>query len=247
MEYRSIFISDLHLGSPACRSDLVCDFLKNNNTQNLYLVGDILDLWSLKRNLHWPENHSNVISLILQHAKSGTNVYYILGNHDKDLRQFLHLNIKISNIQISNQVVHRGLCGGLYLVIHGDQFDKVIQSKTGKFWTWLGSHLYNVLLKANTSINWFRSKLKLKYWSFADFCKRNLKSSLKFMTRFEVEASNFARGKGYDGVICGHIHNCKIKDYAGISYMNSGDWVDCCTAIVETKEGDFKLITWSKP
>ena len=245
MKYKTIFISDVHLGSRGCQADLLFDFLKHNQADNLYLVGDILDIWALKRELYWPQSHTNVLKQILSASKNGTKIYYILGNHDKEFRRFLNLELQFGNISIHNQLPYISGEGKKYLVIHGDQFDSIIQSKTGPILTWVGNHAYSQLLRVNILINRLRKRYKLKYWSLADFMKRNTKQVLDFMNYFEDAAINYAKKSGYDGVICGHIHYYKIKEHDSLLYMNDGDWVDCCSALVETYDNKFKIIKWT--
>ena len=245
MKYRTICISDAHLGSRGCQAHLLCDFLNHNQADKLYLVGDIIDIWAIKRSVYWPQSHTDVLMQILKAAERGTKVYYILGNHDHHLRNFLDFNLNVCNIRISEQTNHIGVDGKNYLVVHGDAFDAVISSKAGKYWTWIGSQAYSLLLWLNIAINKVRRFFKLKYWSFADYCKRNTKRAINFVNHFEQTITDHAKRKGYDGVICGHVHSACIKDFDGVCYMNDGDWVDCCSALVENLDGSFEIIQWT--
>ena len=245
-DYRAVFISDVHLGSRGCQAELLCDFLDTVKTDDLYLIGDFIDMWAMKRYSYWPDSHSEVVCRVLDMSREGTRVHYAIGNHDEDLRRFIEIGLTVGNVSIDNSFTHVGKKGKRYTVVHGDIFDSVISSKTGWFWMWAGSHLYDALLTCNTVINFFRKRLGMNYWSLADFMKRNLKKVVGYMTCFEEIAVTHAVTNNYNGVICGHIHNAKIMDYDGAVYMNDGDWVDCCSAIVETRDGEFKLIRYRR-
>lgn len=244
MKYKSIFISDTHLGTRGCQAELLCHFLKTNTSENLYIVGDFIDMWALKRSTYWPQSHTNVIRQILTASKRGTIVYYVLGNHDEDLRKFLHFDLNFGRIKISNREDHIGVDNNKYLVIHGDLFDAIIMHKTGKFWSWIGNHLYTALMRLNIVVNTIRSKFNLKYWSFASFCKRKTKRVIDFFNHFETAITIYSKDRGYSGVICGHIHSPSISFVNGAHYMNCGDWVDSCSAVVEHYDGTFEIIRW---
>jgi len=238
--YRTIFISDTHLGTRGCKADLLCDFLKHNTCDELYLVGDIIDGWRIKRGWYWPQSHTNVIRRILTAAKRDTRVYYILGNHDEDLRKFVPFDISFGRIAISNKRTHVGATGKQYLVVHGDQFDAVMQKN--KWLMHIGDSLYNTLLSVNSKLNRVRGWLGLDYWSLSQYLKSKTKHALNFIYGFEEHLAMYCRKKGFDGVICGHIHTPAIKRIEGIEYMNDGDWVESCSALVEHHDGTWALV-----
>lgn len=241
--YKSIFISDTHLGTKGCKADLLNDFLKNHTCDKLYLVGDIVDGWRLKKNFYFPQSHSNVIRSILSYAKRGTKVFYIVGNHDEVLRKWLHWNLRFGKIKISNNREHISANGKKYLVVHGDMFDGLMHANL-KWIMHIGDYAYNFLLWVNNKFNQFRSFLGRDYWSLSKYIKGRTKQALNFIDGFETKLSEYAKKKKYDGVICGHIHTAAIKDIDGIHYINTGDWVESCTAIVENDDGEFQLIEW---
>lgn len=233
---RAMFLSDLHLGSKACQADMLLLFLKGVRCNRIYLVGDIIDIWAIKRRYFcWPDSYSDVISALLQKKREGVEIFFITGNHDGLLRKFG---------TFPESMTHHGANGKKYLVMHGDQFDKIIASRTGHIWTWLGNHGYSMLLRGNVWVNKVRKFFGLGYWSLADAVKRNLKVSLSFISNFKEEAVTCAKNGGFDGVICGHIHSPSVSEHDGVTYMNCGDWVDSCTAIVETFGGEFKLLRY---
>lgn len=240
--YKSIFISDVHLGTKHAQAPKLLDFIKHNEAENLYLVGDIIDGWAMKQKVRWKQSHSDVIQKILRAARKGTNVSYITGNHDEFLRMFLPVMLG-DNLTIVNDLDYQGIDGKKYMVTHGDIFDMMTMSK--KWLTIFGDMGYDFLLNFNPAINYVRKKLGLKrYWSLSGQLKDNLRSSLHFIEDFENMSTQYAKHTGYDGVICGHIHKADIKEVEGIMYMNSGDWVESCTALVETHEGEWKIINW---
>ena len=242
MKYRSIFISDIHLGTKFSKADQFLDFMKKNESQNLYLVGDIIDGWAIKRKIRWAQSHSDVIQKLLRKARKGTNVYYITGNHDEFLRSFLPLVLG-ERIYLKNDASYTGFDGKKYYITHGDFFDAITMTK--KWLAILGDYGYDLLLYLNEPIQKIRKLFGIKkYWSLSKYVKDNIKSSVSFITDFENILSNYAKSKNYDGVICGHIHKAEIKDINGIKYLNCGDWVESCTALVETIEGEWKIIEW---
>jgi UDP-2,3-diacylglucosamine pyrophosphatase LpxH len=240
MHYKSIFISDIHLGSRGCQADALCLFLKNNTCDNLFLVGDVIDGWQLKKRWYFPQSHANVIRRILTAAKRGTNVYYILGNHDEAFRKFLQFDIEIGNIKILDRYSYTALNGKSYLVIHGDFFDSLMLDK--KWLMHVGDTLYNILIWFNIHFNSFRKLIGLPYWSLSNWLKQSTKEAVNFITNFENHVSDYCNKEGYDGIICGHIHTAKIKLIDNIEYMNDGDWVESGSAIVEHLDGRFELL-----
>ena len=242
MKYKSIFISDIHLGTKYSNAKLLLDFLKNNECENLFLVGDIIDGWAIKRKFIWPQSHSDVIQKILKRARKGCNVIFITGNHDDFLRPFVPL-ILGNSLEIKNELVYTSQIGKKYLITHGDFFDSITMTK--KWLAILGDYGYDLLLSINQILNIIRGKLGIKSkWSLSKYVKDNVKSSVSFITDFESTLANHAKHKGYDGIICGHIHKAETKTIDSIEYLNCGDWVESCTAIVETNEGEFKIINW---
>lgn len=244
--YKSIWISDCHLGTKAAQAKLLHNFLINNYCDNLFLVGDIVDFWSLKRKMFWPDSHSRVLERILCMADTGVSVKYITGNHDEDFRPWLRFNINISGIDILNKCEYTDAKGRNMLILHGDFMDKALRGKAGSFITSLGNYAYMALIELNIFVNKVRRFFGLDYWSLADYCKTRVKTALQFILNFEEGVVEYCKSEGYDGVICGHIHKPNIKQYGDFLYLNDGDWVDSCTALVETFEGEYKIVKWDK-
>jgi len=243
--YRSIFISDVHLGTRDCKAELLCDFLKNNTANTIYLVGDIIDGWRIQQNKwFWKDTHTNVIRQILKHAKNGSRIVYVVGNHDEFLRPLLPYKISFGEIDFVNKTTHIGADGKRYLVIHGDMFDGI--SKLAPWISYLGDKAYDLLLYLNTKYNWIRHKFGFGYWSFSKYLKHKVKGAVDFIFQFEKNLVDYCKRKHYDGVVCGHIHNSEIKEIDGIIYMNDGDWVESCSALVETLDGTFEIVHWNE-
>ena len=242
MKYRSIFVSDIHLGTKFSQADAFLDFIKSNESENLYMVGDIIDGWALKRKFRWKQSHSDVVQKVLRKARKGTNVYLVTGNHDEFLRPFLPLMLG-DNLEVDNEFEYMSVDGKKYFVTHGDIFDSITLTK--RWLAVLGDYGYEVLLNLNHILHFFRQKLGVKrYWSLSKYVKDNVKKSVSFITDFEQILAQHAKHKGYDGIICGHIHKAEMKMIEGIEYKNSGDWVESCTALVETLDGEWKVIHW---
>lgn len=240
--YRSIFISDIHLGTKFSKAEFLLEFLRDNESENLYLVGDIIDGWAIKRKLKWAQSHSDVIQKILRKARKGTNVYFITGNHDDFLRPFLPL-ILGDRLYVGNEFNYRSVEGKRFFVTHGDFFDSITMTK--KWIAVLGDYGYGALLHLNSIINFIRQTFGIRrYWSLSKYVKDNVKKSVSFISDFEGILVEHARHKGYDGVICGHIHKAEIRQIDEVTYLNCGDWVESCSAIVETQEGEWKMIEW---
>jgi UDP-2,3-diacylglucosamine pyrophosphatase LpxH len=243
MHYQSIFISDVHLGSRGCKADLLCDFLKNHSCNNLFLVGDIIDGWRLKRKYFWPQSHSNVIRRVLTAAKRDTKVTYVVGNHDDALRDLLPFDVHFGNIELVNQTRYTALDGNQYMIIHGDLFDGVLRTRLQ--WLYhLGDVLYNVLLRLNVVVSRVRNWLGLPHWSLSQYLKNKTKEAVNYVNNFEELITDYCRKQQAQGVICGHVHRAEIKTVGDIVYMNDGDWVESCTALVETLQGEWKIIKW---
>jgi UDP-2,3-diacylglucosamine pyrophosphatase LpxH len=238
--YRAIWISDLHLGTPGCQAEKLLDFLKHTESTYLYLVGDIIDGWALRRRWFWHQSHNDVVQKILRKSRKGTFVTYIAGNHDEAARHFIGL--AFGGIVIEDEVVHITEQGKRLLVLHGDRFDGVIQC--AKWLAYLGDQAYTVMLKVNQWFNWARRHAGLPYWSLSQYLKQRVKNAVSYITSFEVALAREAKTRNFDGVVCGHIHQPEIRDINGVTYCNDGDWVESLSALVETMEGELKLVYW---
>jgi UDP-2,3-diacylglucosamine pyrophosphatase LpxH len=240
IKFRTIWISDVHLGTSGCQAKKLWEFLKATESDRLYLVGDIVDGWQLKRRWYWDQKHNNVIQLVLKKAKKGTKVTLIPGNHDEACRQFIGLDF--GGIKIRDELVHTTANGKRMLVLHGDRFDGVIAC--AKWLAYLGDNMYTVILKFNHWLNHVRARMGLPYWSLSQYLKLQVKNAVSYITSFEVALAAEARKQGVDGVICGHIHKPEIRDIDGITYCNDGDWVESLSALVEEQSGELRLVTW---
>jgi len=239
--YRSIFLSDIHLGTRGCRADLLLEFLKRHTCDELYLVGDIIDGWRLKSGFYWPQTHTNVMRRFLTVSKRGTQVTYVTGNHDEFLRKYS--DMEIGNIKLVDAAVHKTADGRRFLVVHGDAYDVV--TRYHRWVALLGGIGYDALLALNTHLNHWRAKFGYGHWSLSAWVKYRVKRAVSFVSGFEDAVSHHCRQQGFDGVICGHIHHAEITDYDDIRYMNCGDWVESCTALVEDNRGTFRVIRWA--
>ena len=239
--FRSIFISDLHLGTPGCQSEALLVFLKNYTCDNLYLVGDIVDGWQLRRKWYWPQSHNDVIQKLLRKARKGCKVVFIPGNHDEFGRQYL--DHSFGGIEVRDEAVHVTADGKKLWVIHGDYFDGVIQC--AKWLAYVGDSLYEFTLKLNRYLNQLRARLGMPYWSLSAYLKLKVKKAVNFISDFEVAVANEARKLGYQGVVCGHIHHAEIRDIDGILYCNDGDWVESCSALVEHADGRLEILKFN--
>ena len=243
--YRSIFISDVHLGTRDCQADKLNNFLKHNTCETLYMVGDIIDAWKIQQNKwRWKQSHSNVIRRILGHAKRGTRVVYVAGNHDEFLRPLIPYGIGFGMVEIVNQTEHIGIDGKHYLVVHGDLFDGI--TRLAPWLAFLGDKLYDITLDWNSKLNAVRRKLGLGYWSLSKYLKHKVKKAADFIFQFEKNLAGYCKKRGFDGVICGHIHHAEIKMIEDIVYMNDGDWVESCSALVEHHDGRWEIVTWTQ-
>jgi len=209
------------------------------------MVGDIIDAWKIQQNRwKWNQSHSNVIRRILGHAKRGTKIIYIAGNHDEFLRPLIPYGIGFGQIEIVNQAEHNGIDGKKYLVTHGDLFDGI--TRLAPWISFLGDRAYDIILTLNSRFNWIRHRMGFGYWSFSQYLKRRVKKAVDFIFQFERNLSHYCKKRGFDGVICGHIHHAEIKEIDGVTYMNDGDWVESCTALVEHWDGTWEIVTWTK-
>lgn len=238
--YRSIWLSDIHLGIKESRTEFLLDFLTHTESEYLYLVGDIIDFWKAKRGLFWPEINNRIIRLIMKKAKSGTKVIYVPGNHDEVFRDYV--DMFFAGIEIHNSAEHVTEDGRRFLVLHGDEFDCI--TLNNKWVAVLGSEAYELLLKANHWFNWVRRKCGFGYWSLSKHIKNKVKEAVKYIGNYEEAVVRAARDRNADGVICGHIHHAAISDFDGITYVNCGDWVESCTAIAEEEDGKLRLLHW---
>lgn len=240
LDVRTVFISDVHLGFPGCSADYLLDFLARVRCEELYLVGDIIDFWYLRKRPYWPASHGKVVQAILEKVQHGTRVVLVPGNHDETLRQYS--GMMFGNIEVRDHLVHETADGRRVLVIHGDQFDSVV--RCSPLLAVIGSNLYDLLLRMNTWINAIRRRLGKEYWSLAAYLKHKVKNAVQYIGRYEEAVVRAATKEQVDGVICGHIHRAEISRMQGISYMNCGDWVESCTALIEHHDGGIELIQW---
>lgn len=239
-DVRSVFLSDIHLGFPGCSAEYLCDFLAQVRCENLYLVGDIVDFWHLRKRPYWPNAHSRVVQLFLQKAMEGTRVILVPGNHDETLRQYA--GMVIGELEVHDHLIHETVDGKRLLVLHGDQFDSVV--RCSPLLAMIGSSLYGFLLAMNTWINAIRRKMGKDYWSLAAYLKHKVKNAVQYIGRFEEAVVTAAKREGVDGVICGHIHRAEITRMQDITYMICGDWVESCTALMEHHDGRIELMQW---
>ena len=237
-QYRSIFISDVHLGSYGCQAEKLLNFLQNTTCDQLFLVGDIIDGWQMRGRVYWPESHERVMKQLLEIAKTGTKVRYITGNHDEFLRNYGAL--QFDTIEIVDEYRLRNKDGREFLVIHGDQYDVI--TKYARWISTLGDVGYNLLLRINVVVNKVRSLLGYDYWSFSKWVKDSVKQAVSYVGDFEATVASVCNQRGYAGIICGHIHKAANREVGGVRYLNCGDWVESCTAILHTHDGQFQVI-----
>ena len=238
--WRTVFISDVHLGTPGCQAKALLAFLKAHPSDRLYLVGDIIDGWQLRRRWYWPQSHNDVVQKILRRARKGCKVVFVPGNHDEFARHFI--GHKFGGVDVVEDAVHTTADGRRLWVIHGDHFDGVIQY--AKWLAYLGDNLYELTLRLNTHLNSWRARLGLPYWSLSQYLKHRVKSALNYVLQFEGAVAAEARKRGLDGVVCGHIHRAEMREIDGTLYCNDGDWVESLTALVEHHDGRLQLVHW---
>ncbi|MEQ9449402.1 MAG: UDP-2,3-diacylglucosamine diphosphatase, partial [Rhodospirillaceae bacterium] len=241
LKFRTIFISDIHLGTRGCKADFLLDFLKYTESDKLFLVGDIVDGWRLKKNWFWTQAHNDVVQKLLRKARKGTDVTYVPGNHDEFARDFL--DHEFGQIKVVRDTIHLGVDGRRFLVAHGDECDGVMIY--AKWLAILGDKAYCTALWLNNWFNAARRALGLPYWSLSKYLKHKVKNAVAFISNYEQAMARMAREQGADGVICGHIHHAEIKDIDGITYMNDGDWVESCSALVEHYDGHWEILHWA--
>jgi UDP-2,3-diacylglucosamine pyrophosphatase LpxH len=242
-KYRSVFISDTHLGTRCCRSDFLADFLSRSSCQHLFLVGDIIDGWQLRKSWYWDGSHDDVLRQILNQARLGAEVTYIPGNHDEMFRAWLSVGLEIAGIRLRREATHTTAGGKRLLIIHGDEFDSVV--RYARFLAVLGDWTYSRALTLNRWFNALRRRLGYPYWSLSAWLKQHVKEAVKAIDRFEVALADEALRRGFDGVVCGHIHQAEMREVSGVLYLNDGDWVESCTALVEHHDGKLELIDWA--
>lgn len=238
--YRTLFISDVHLGTRASQAEMLLDFLKYNDAETIYLVGDIFDFWRIKRGAIWPQAHNDVLQKLLRKARKGTRIVFIPGNHDEGIRDYAGMHF--GGVEIERQAMHTTADGRRYVVMHGDEYDVVV--RYARWLAFLGDRGYELALWSNWPLNFIRRRLGLGYWSLSAYLKHRVKTAVSFIGEFEKNLAEEARRREVDGVICGHIHHAADRDIAGVRYINTGDWVESCTAVGETHSGHMELIRW---
>ncbi|HRO50600.1 MAG TPA: UDP-2,3-diacylglucosamine diphosphatase [Hyphomicrobium sp.] len=238
--YRTLFISDVHLGTRTSQAEMLLDFLRYNDADTIYLVGDIIDFWRIKRGAVWPQTHNDVLQKLLRKVRKGTRVVFIPGNHDEGIRDYAGMHF--GGIEIERQAVHVTADGRRFVVLHGDEYDVIV--RYARWLALLGDRGYEFALWCNRPLNFIRRRLGLGYWSLSAYLKHRVKRAANFIGAFEQNLAEEARRREVDGIICGHIHHAASRMIAGVHYINTGDWVESCTAVVETETGEMQLIRW---
>ena len=241
-QFRTVFISDIHLGTKGCQAELLLDFFRHMECETLYLVGDIIDGWKLKSGWWWPQPHNDVVQKILRMARKGVDVIYVPGNHDDAARD--SCGVHLGGVVVTRDAIHETADGKRYLVLHGDEFDGV--TRHARWLAFLGDWAYRGVLGLNTVFNKARRRLGFGYWSLSAYLKVKVKNALQFIENFEQAVADEARRRGVDGVICGHIHKAEMREIDGVTYVNDGDWVESCTALVEHFDGRLEILEWAK-
>jgi UDP-2,3-diacylglucosamine pyrophosphatase LpxH len=240
LRYRAIWISDIHLGTKSCQAEKLLDFLRHTESEFLYLVGDIVDGWQLRKRWYWPQAHNDVIQKLLRRARKGSQVFFLPGNHDEAARDFLGLHF--GGVLVVNDLVHETKLGKRLLILHGDQFDAVMSY--AKWLAHLGDAAYTLALGINVVFNYVRRKLGFTYWSLSAYLKHKVKNAVEHIGAFESFIADEARRQKADGVVCGHIHHAEMRMIDNVLYCNDGDWVESCTALVEHMDGRLEIINW---
>lgn len=241
-KYRTVWISDIHLGTRGCNAAMLLDFLRSIESETLYLVGDIVDGWRLKKGWYWPDAHNEVVRRVLKMAHRGTRVVLVAGNHDEMLRPYAGMTF--GGVEVALEMIHETADGRRLLITHGDAFDVVVLYH--RWLAFLGDAAYTILLEMNVVLNRVRRRLHLPYWSLSSYLKKRVKNAVAFVGEFEEAVAHAARERGVDGVVCGHIHCAEIRQIGDITYYNDGDWVESCTALVEAHDGTISLIDWAE-
>lgn len=240
--FRTVWVSDIHLGTRGCNARMLIDFLDHVDSETMYLVGDIIDGWRMKKRFYWPPAHNDVVWRILKRAKRGTRIVYIPGNHDEMFRQFTGLNF--GGVEIRRKAIHETADGRKLLVLHGDEFDAIMLAH--RWLAFVGDAAYGLLMRMNVAVNAVRRRLDLPYWSLSKMAKHKVKNAVAFIGRFEEVVANEAGARGVDGVVCGHIHTAEMRRIGNIDYYNDGDWVEGCTALVEHFDGRMEVLHWAE-
>jgi UDP-2,3-diacylglucosamine pyrophosphatase LpxH len=238
--YRTLFLSDIHLGTKNCQAEYLLEFLKEHEADTYYLVGDIIDFWRIRNKPHWPQSHNDVMQKLLRKVRKGARLVFIPGNHDEALRDYT--GHQFGGIEIERSAIYETLDGKKYIVLHGDEFDVVV--RYAKWLALLGDWAYETALWVNLQLNRVRRKFGLPYWSLSAWLKHKVKKAVSFIGEYETALASEAKRQEVDGVICGHIHHATIRELDEITYINTGDWVESCTAIAETEDGEMILIDW---
>ena len=236
---KSVFLSDLHLGTPGSKALALDGFLKNIKAENIFLVGDIIDGWQMAKNPYWPQSHTDVVRRILSKARKGANIYYAIGNHDEMLRKWLFFKLKFGNIEIKDRFEYKALDGKKYLILHGDYFDGIHSGFP--FIAHVGDFAYHFMINFNKFFNKVRMRMGFEYWSLSKFLKQKVKKAVDALMKIEKSVVNYCKSNGFDGAILGHTHIPDMKEIDGIKYMNSGDWVEECTSLLEHHDGSWEL------
>ncbi|NVK54648.1 MAG: UDP-2,3-diacylglucosamine diphosphatase [Alteromonadaceae bacterium] len=238
LHYNAVWLSDIHLGNKDCKAEFLLEFLHNIHVDTLYLVGDIVDMWQMEKQFRWPDTHNQVMHKLMAMSHRGTRVIYLPGNHDAPIQKYAGMSF--GDIQIERELVHTTAKGKKYIVLHGDQFDADVA--LGKFHAWIGDKGYDLLLFLNRWYNHFRAWRNNQYWSLAGYIKKHIKGANKAIERYREAGCNYAAERGLDGIICGHIHHPESKVINGVHYINDGDWIENCSALVEDRRGELSLV-----
>ena len=241
-KYRTVWISDVHLGTRGCNAAMLVDFLRSIECDTLFLVGDIVDGWRLRKGWFWPDAHNEVVRRILKMAHRGTKVVFVAGNHDEMLRDYAGMSF--GGVELVLEAEHVTADGRRLLITHGDGFDGVVLY--ARWLAFLGDAAYELLLRANIVFNVVRRRLKLPYWSLSSYMKKRVKNAVQFVCSFEDAVAREAQTRGYDGIVCGHIHCAEIRTIGDITYYNDGDWVESCTALAEDAAGVIRIVDWAR-
>jgi UDP-2,3-diacylglucosamine pyrophosphatase LpxH len=242
LRFRAVWLSDIHLGTRGCRADILLDFLRHMETEYLYLVGDIVDGWQLRKRWYWPQEHNDVIQKLLRQSRHGAQVVFLPGNHDEAARDYLGLHF--GGVLVTNEIMHTTADGKKLYILHGDQFDAVMGC--AKWLAHIGDAAYTLLLGINVVFNFVRRKLGFSYWSLSAYLKQKVKNAVEHISDYENFIADTARRNKADGVVCGHIHKAEMRMIGDVLYCNDGDWVESCTALVEHHDGRLQIINWPK-
>lgn len=238
--YRSIFISDVHLGTPDCQAEMLLEFLRTHSSDYLYLVGDIFDFWKIRHSMTWPRVKNDLVNHVIERAQNGTRVIYVPGNHDELVRDYAGQDF--NGIDIRYETVHKTAAGKRLLILHGDVFDEAVRNR--RMLNMVGSTMYELIMIISRHFNRARKRFGYGYWSFANFIKYRFREAVRYIERYEYAAARYARKLGFDGIVCGHIHHPNNTVINGVEYLNTGDWVEHCTALTEDESGHLELVHW---